>query len=398
MSRFLKDSAKVLAITLALILTVEIVLRLAAFAWYQSEYYLFFGIHHWVGKVAVSPWSTFEGGYYKFPPNYILEGATGQGPETAKIDSHGFRGPEFESTKPKGVFRVVCLGESSTFGYHNRDDETYPFILGRLFVRDKLPVEVINAGFPYYNSGSILALFENEIVNYDPDIITIYAAYNDTSWPVQISFSGRLALWIQEHSITYALLRNVTGRLLFKAERLILDRLIPQTMSLEQFKAESELVAIRYRKDLQSIIRSARRRNIAVILIKQPMTTDSQSYRSVPYEAEYRYIQDKFEKGERLSLMEAWMVKHHRLIEELEKIAEQEKVPLVDNIKIVDQDRRRLSTWVHLTGEGNLRLAEALESVIMPYVSPPQSSTRIRPSAPSSSTARGTSAREETVR
>jgi len=62
------------------------------------------------------------------------------------------------------------------------------------------------------------------------------------------------------------------------------------------------------------------------------------------------------------------MIKHHRLIEELEKIAKEEKLLVVDNIKIVDQDRRRLTTWVHLTGEANQRLAEALKSVIKPYV------------------------------
>jgi hypothetical protein len=41
---------------------------------------------------------------------------------------------------------------------------------------------------------------------------------------------------------------------------------------------------------------------------------------------------------------------------------------MVDNIAIVDQDRRRLASWVHLTEEANLRLAEALKSAIEPYL------------------------------
>ena len=65
-----------------------------------------------------------------------------------------------------------------------------------------------------------------------------------------------------------------------------------------------------------------------------------------------------------LSYIEIFILKQHRLMEELEKIAEEEKLPVVDNIKIVDEYRRRLTSWVHLTGEANLRLAEALESVI----------------------------------
>jgi hypothetical protein len=49
-------------------------------------------------------------------------------------------------------------------------------------------------------------------------------------------------------------------------------------------------------------------------------------------------------------------------------VAEEEGLPMVDNIAIIDQDRRRLASSVHLTEEGNLRLAEALKSAIEPYV------------------------------
>ena len=62
------------------------------------------------------------------------------------------------------------------------------------------------------------------------------------------------------------------------------------------------------------------------------------------------------------------LIKHHRLIEELETIAKEEGVPVVDNIAIVDQNRRRLASWVHLTEEANLRLAEVLKSEIEPYI------------------------------
>src|SRR5262249_10576001 len=97
-----------------MILALEVILRIGAFAWYHySEYHLFYGFHNWVGRVGINPWSTVDGEYYKFPPNYTLKGGLGQGSETAAINSHGFRGPDFETVKPKGVFRVACLGESS---------------------------------------------------------------------------------------------------------------------------------------------------------------------------------------------------------------------------------------------------------------------------------------------
>lgn len=368
MSRLLRESARCLVITCAAILLLEVVLRLAAFAWYRSEYYLFYGVHSWVGRVGINPWSTVDGRHYKFPPNYILTGATGQGSETAAINSLGFRGPNFETAKPKGVFRVVCLGESSTFGYRDRDDETYPFLLGRLFADERLPVEVVNGGFPYYNTGSILSLLRQDILNYQPDLITLYAGFNDTGWPLRIGPSGRLALWFHGRSMTYLLLREKISFFAFQNELRVFEKLIPQTLPHDQISREVELVAHRFGDNVRSIIHTAKNRGIRVILIKQPITAHERNYASLTYEQEYRSVREKFERARRLSYIEISILKHRRLMEELEKIAGEEKLPVVDNIKIVDEDRRRLVSWVHLTGEANLRLAEALESTIKPYV------------------------------
>jgi lysophospholipase L1-like esterase len=369
-----------------MILALEVGLRIAAFAWYHhSEYHLFYGFHKWVGRVGIDPWSTIDGEYYKFPPNYILKGANGQGLETAAINSHGFRGPEFETVKPRGVFRVVCLGESSTFGYHDRDDETYPFALGRLFAQEKLRVEVINAGFPYYNSGSILSLLKQEILNYDPDLITLYAGFNDAGWPIRIGPIGHVALWLQSHSITYLLLREQMSSLAFRAELKVLGKVMPQMLSGDrlQLQKNSQLVAERYQENVRSIVRIAKSRGIWVVLIKQPITAHEHDYISLSYEQEYRSVRDKFEGGGSLPYIDILILRQHRLMEEIEEIAREEKLPVVDNIRIVDQDRRRLTSWVHLTGEANLRLAEALEPVIKPYVLRAQDSVErgvVRPS------------------
>jgi hypothetical protein len=47
-------------------------------------------------------------------------------------------------------------------------------------------------------------------------------------------------------------------------------------------------------------------------------------------------------------------------VTELDRLAAQHGWPVVDNIALVDEDRSRLSSWVHLTPEANQRLAEAL--------------------------------------
>jgi lysophospholipase L1-like esterase len=362
--------AGVLAVlrTCLVVLLVEAALRPAAWLWYgRSQYYLFFGIHSLVGRVGIGPMSTFQGEYYKFPPLYQLQGAAGQAAgETASVNNLGFRGPDFTPAKPPSVFRVVCLGESSTFGYRDGDNETYPFYLQTLFERDGLPVQVINAGFPYYNTGSILSLLQNEILTYSPDLITLYAGYNDTSWPTEINLAGRILLWVQGHSITYLIVRR-SGFFTGDTERSFNDRLIPQKLRQEALRKNEEQVAQRYRTNLQAIIDLARRRGIAVVLIKQPVTR-GERYLSMTYEEENRRIRRKFERGRTLKEIENWMMKQYRLMGELDQIARELDLPVVDNIRIVDQDRRRFASWVHLTPEANLRLAEALKATITPYV------------------------------
>jgi hypothetical protein len=45
------------------------------------------------------------------------------------INSRGFRGRDFKLEKEPGVVRIVTLGASSTFGFKDHDDQTYPYYL-----------------------------------------------------------------------------------------------------------------------------------------------------------------------------------------------------------------------------------------------------------------------------
>lgn len=364
--------ARAIAPALIVIVLLEVTLRVGAFLWFDySQYYLYYGFHALAGRVGISPWSTHTGRPYKFPAHYVLQGAAGQASEQASINSLGFRGPEFQASKPEGVFRVICLGESSTFGFRNSDTGTYPIQLEQLFRQhpDGANVEVINAGFPYYNSGSILALLQEELLDYSPDLLTLYSAHNDAGWPLEVGGLARTIFWIQQHSITYLFMKEhiMTDQFVLLVRR-ILRRLLPQNLDQLEFETQLARISRRYHENIRAIIMVAKSKNIPVILIKQPMTTTNKRYASLSYEEEYNAILARSNGKNAFTPQELQLIKHHRLIKELEKIAETENLPLVDNIAIVDQDRRRLASWVHLTEEGNLRLAEALKSAIEPYL------------------------------
>jgi hypothetical protein len=97
------------------------------------------------------------------------------------INSDGFRGPEI--AKPKGdVFRIVALGESTTFGTTlTPEHKPWPECLAQI-IRDRLkpprPVEVINAGVPSFSLEDNLARLEADILPLHPDMIISYHGLN----------------------------------------------------------------------------------------------------------------------------------------------------------------------------------------------------------------------------
>jgi lysophospholipase L1-like esterase len=376
--RVLRPLLIVTVVTLGLMAALEGALRVVMWAAHGgSRYYLLYGMHAWTGRVDISPWSTFNGGHYTFPPNYVLRGAAGQGEETASINALGFRGRDFEPRKPPGVFRIVCLGESSTFGFHNSDNGTYPFLLEQALAArgGARSIEVINAGFPYYNSASILSLVRAHVLGWQPDVVTLYAAFNDASWPLEIGATTRLLLWLQQRSIIYLVVKEhvVTDRRVMAVGRW-LERRLPAPLDESALERQIERAAARYRHNMSEIIRLLRAQGARVILAKQPMRTGTHRQRT--YEAGYQAVREKIRTGRRPSPPERVLLTHHRLIEELEAIGREYGLPVVDNIAIVDAHTDHLATYVHLTEAGNGRFADALADAIHPIVAttpPPRS-------------------------
>jgi len=113
--RFLLRPVAGIAVSLCLLLTLELLLRFGAFVWHGfSQYYLFYGFHSLAGRAGVSAWHTSGERYYKFPPNYQVRNAAGQDEEVATINSQGFRGPEFQRTKSPRTSRGTSASISST--------------------------------------------------------------------------------------------------------------------------------------------------------------------------------------------------------------------------------------------------------------------------------------------
>jgi hypothetical protein len=97
------------------------------------------------------------------------------------VNSLGFRGPEFFPHRTN-AFRIITLGESTTFGYTlTADQHPWPELL-QAKIRNRLnlqrPVEVINAGFPGRNLPQNIYRLKHELLEFAPDMIISYHGYN----------------------------------------------------------------------------------------------------------------------------------------------------------------------------------------------------------------------------
>lgn len=104
-------------------------------------------------------------------------------------NSLGYRGPEIEIPKPEGVYRIVALGGSTTYGSSTKPEDAYPAQLQNI-LRDEHGydnVEVINGGMVGYSSWETLVSFQFRILELEPDMIILYDSVNDIIPREQIS-------------------------------------------------------------------------------------------------------------------------------------------------------------------------------------------------------------------
>lgn len=99
-------------------------------------------------------------------------------------NSLGFRSPEFSLERTPGSLRVVCFGDSSTFGIGSKMQDTWPSQLRTIIQEDYRftaveNVEVINAGVPGYSSYQGLQHMRQEIDRLKPDLVMASYANND---------------------------------------------------------------------------------------------------------------------------------------------------------------------------------------------------------------------------
>lgn len=228
----------------------ELILRLSGFHYYSNWTY------------DDPRWERDSYLLYKPKPNYISDDGS------LKINSIGFRGEEFSIKKNKDIDRIVCMGDSCTFGFEIKWT-SYPNELQKLLNNNpkKRNYEVINAGIPDYSSYQGLKLLKIRILKLHPDIIIISYGWNDlrTTWQLPDKKQEINPYWffidklLNKSRVYQAMNKSINSLKMEIMKNKKPNRKLAHRVSPSDFK-----------KNLESMIRLARSSGIKVFLLTQP--------------------------------------------------------------------------------------------------------------------------------
>jgi hypothetical protein len=347
----------------------------------RNPYYLKFGF-----VPDIETHSAEFDGYTKFQPNSTYHYRVNEDlTYSMTINSDGFRSTEnFIRPKPPGTLRITALGESSTFGLASNDGETYSDLLQRNLREHagRQNVEVYNLGIPHYRTNNILALARSELAGLEPDIVTFYAGYNNSAVFRSRENAGKVygaKEWLKAHSVmyralhpyavtAYSKLMAATGRDIVGLPHLALPVELPATQVGELRAAAVQ----EFSSDLNALADEVEAMGADLVLITQSFTLrrlpgNLGLYdRWRPYDEEVAYVDSILATKGAVPAPYSTLLIHRDLMQAVRDVAQQRGLILVDGLAALDADREKLmATYVHLTLEGNERLAAAIEEALV---------------------------------
>ena len=270
---------------------------------------------------------------------------------------NGYNGDrDIKIPKPNDIFRINCLGASTTQNYISFENKnySYPMELEKILEKKlKKKVEVNNCGQGGYTSADILIRFLMQIAETKPDAIIIYHAYADIRSYLTENFSS-----------DYSHSRQNLGNNYWKLK---LGSLVPNFPLNFLNYLNSHWLPFNTRLSLDELVHK--------IKINELKLTNDFSEGLITYERNIQYILDICGKNKIQVLLSTFChflhaeVKNeplHKLYNEIideenkimRKLAEKNNIKLVDNAKKFPFEEKYFVDTVHFSHEGMRRLAE----------------------------------------
>jgi hypothetical protein len=101
-------------------------------------------------------------------PGAILPWTNGE-----RINPDGYRGPQLDVERKKGVLRIAYLGGATTFGVGVRYEDSFPALATRLIGERTMPAECLNAGVEGFSIRQCLERYRDLVRPYRPHVVVL---------------------------------------------------------------------------------------------------------------------------------------------------------------------------------------------------------------------------------
>ena len=190
-----------------------------------------------------------------------------------EVNSAGWRDRERTLDRPDNTKRVICLGDSRTFGFGVSGKATFAARLeARLPEAAGGDWEVWNAGVPGHTAYQGARALENDLANVNPDLVVVSFGYNDRRYVAQpqwVDSPEHFASFARGNRIREFVLHLGAGHILFNAMQTIQRRWL-ESSPPSPTELEPRVDRETYIQELTHIVELCRSRDIAVVLLLLP--------------------------------------------------------------------------------------------------------------------------------
>lgn len=209
------------------------------------------------------------------------------------INSKGLRDNEYSYEKTKGVYRILVLGDSVTFGWGVPFDDTYPKRLERELNKrsDGRRYEVLNSGVGNYGTREEAIYLREEGLKYTPDMIILGYFINDAEPAGTDRQYG-----LKKLSCLYAFLWSKWNA--------IVTKLSPEKRFDNYYKGLYGVPSpalVKFKKAAREIRDTAEQMDIPLLVAMIPDVRELKPY---PFSDVYGYVEGLFEGSESVEVLD----------------------------------------------------------------------------------------------
>lgn len=117
--------------------------------------------------------------HHRLKPYDTYQFVSGEFNTSTRTNRYGLRGPDPAIPKPPGAIRLLMLGDSFTFGFPVRDDETFCALAEQALRAKGLPVEVVNGGVSGASPTLHYLALRDELLELEPDLVILWYDLGD---------------------------------------------------------------------------------------------------------------------------------------------------------------------------------------------------------------------------